>query len=261
MHVRLGVVRDVVVQDVRDPVDVETARSHVGGHEDVDLTVLQLRDGALTLRLGDVAVDGSCREPARPQPLRQVFGGLLGAYEHDHRVELLDFEDTGQRVQFALVRDLEIPLRDVRRGPGLGLHRDLDRVLEVLLRQPADRLGHGGREQRHLLGLRRIAQDALDVFGKTHVQHLVGLVEDEVVQLGDVEGALVEVVDDTARRSDDDLCATAETRQLHGVALTAVDREHLHTWQMCGVAAERLGHLQREFTRRSQDECLRLTRR
>ena len=52
-----------------DAVDVEAARGHVGGDQDVDLAVLELGDGALALRLLHVAVDGGGGEAARLQLL------------------------------------------------------------------------------------------------------------------------------------------------------------------------------------------------
>ena len=111
VHVGLGVGGDVVVDHVADPLDVETAGGDVGGDEDVELALAQLVDGALALHLGDVAVDRRRREPAGAQPLGQVLGGVLGADEDDHPVEVLDLEDAGEGVELLRVRDLEVALR------------------------------------------------------------------------------------------------------------------------------------------------------
>ncbi len=182
--------RDVVVDDVADALDVETTRGDVGGDENVERTVLELVDRALALGLHDVAVDRGRGETAGAQPLGQILGGLLRAHEDDHRLEGLDLEDTGQRVELALVGDEDPPLGDVRRRRRLRLDGDFLRILEVLLRQPADRARHGRGEQRDLLGVGGVGEDALDVLLEAHGEHLVGLVEDEELELGDVEGAL-----------------------------------------------------------------------
>ena len=100
--------------------------------------------------------------------------------------------------------------------------------MQVLLRHPADRGGHGRGEERDLLGVGGVREDGLDILGEAHLEHLVGLVEHEVLQLGEVEGALVEVVHDPAGRADDDVDAAAERRQLDAVALAAVDGQHVH---------------------------------
>ena len=48
------------------------------------------------------------------------------------------------------------------------------------------------------------------MFGEAHLQHLVCLVEHEVLQLGEVEGALGEMVHDAPWRADDDVHAAAQ---------------------------------------------------
>ena len=116
MHVGLGVVRDVVVQHVRDALDVEPAGGDVGGDEDVELSVLEGGDGALAHRLRDVAVDGHRRKPSGAQLFGDLFGGLLGADEHDHRLERLDLEQSGQRIHLAWAGHLDVALRDVLGG-------------------------------------------------------------------------------------------------------------------------------------------------
>ncbi len=257
VDVGLGVVRNVVVDDVRDAVDVESARGDVGGDEDVEGAALELADGPLALRLHDVAVDGGRRVAPGPQLLGEVLGGLLGADEDDHRLEVLDLEDAGEGVELALVRDLYVPLRDVRRGGRRRLHRDLDRVVHVLLAHLADRARHGGREQRDLLVLRSVGENALDVLLEAHLEHLVGLVEHQVLEVREVQCALLQVVDDPAGGADDDLRTAPQTGQLHAVSLAAVDRQDVQARDFGGVLAERLGHLQRELTRGGEDQRLR----
>jgi hypothetical protein len=61
------IVRHVVVDHVADALHVQATGGHVGRHQDIDLAVLELLDGALALRLLDVAIDGGGREAARLQ--------------------------------------------------------------------------------------------------------------------------------------------------------------------------------------------------
>jgi hypothetical protein len=62
------------------------------------------------------------------------------------------------------------------------------------------------------------------------------------------------VIHYAAGRPDHDMHAALEARELRFVALTTVDRQHVEAFQMRGIALERFGHLDRELTRRRQDE-------
>ena len=57
VHVGLRVVRDVVVQHVRNTFHVEASSGDVGGHQNVDTAVFERSDSPFTLGLGDIAVD------------------------------------------------------------------------------------------------------------------------------------------------------------------------------------------------------------
>ena len=145
--------------------------------------------------------------------LGDFLGGLFGADEHDHRVALLDLQQTGQRVHLPWAVHLDVALGDVLRRLRLRLDRHLDRVVQVLAGDLADGGRHGRREQRDLLVFGGVGEDAFDVLGEAHLKHLVGLVEHQVVEVGEVEAALLEVIDHPARRADDDLCAAFEPAQ------------------------------------------------
>ena len=82
-----------------------------------------------------------------------------------------------------------------------------------------------GRREEQVLALRRQdGEDLADVPDEAHVEHPVGLVEDEDLDRREVGRALVHVVEEAARRRDDDLGAGAEGPELGLVADAAVDR-------------------------------------
>ena len=91
---------------------------------------------------------------------------------------------------------------------------------------------------------------------EAHGEHLVGLVEHQVVHPRQVQGPAFEVVDDPARGADHHLRTAFQPGKLHSVGGPAVDRQHVDLRQMGSVAAERLGHLQSQLTRRGQHERL-----
>ncbi len=256
VDVGLRVDRDVVVDDVADALHVEAAGGDIRRHEDVELARPELLDCAFPLDLGDVAADRHGGVAARPQLLGERLRLVLGADEDDHSLEVLHLEDARERVDLLRIRHHQVPLARVRRSRGLVLDRDLFGVVQVLLGDPADLCGHRGREERDLFIVRGVGEDRLDVFGEAHLEHLVGLVEHEVLELGEVERALLEVIHDAAGRADHDMYAAAQCRKLHAVALAAVDRKDVHAPDVGCVLLERLADLQGEFAGRGEDERL-----
>src|SRR5690606_17491278 len=57
VHIGFVIIWNVVVDDVTDPLDIKAACGHIGRHKNVEATFLELFDGALTLRLGDITVE------------------------------------------------------------------------------------------------------------------------------------------------------------------------------------------------------------
>ena len=258
MDVALGVARDVVIQHVADALHIQAARGDIGGHQYVDLAVLEVLNGFLALRLLHVAVDGRRRQPPGAELHGQFFGGDLGACEYEHRFERLGFQDAGQRVEFVYAADRPVTMPDVGGGGRARLYGDLDRILEVRLGDALDLRRHRRREQHDLPRRRRLLDHALDVVDEAHAQHFVGFVEHQTAQFGQVQRAAVEVVDHAAGRADDDMHAALERLQLRLVALAAVDRQHVETGQVHGVLLESLGDLDRQFAGRRQHQRLRL---
>ena len=258
MHVTFGVVRNVIVQHVADALHIQATRGHVGGDQDVQLAVLELLDGAFTLLLLHVAVDGGGGQATGLQFLRQFFGAQLGAGEDDHGFEGFCFQDPGQRIQFVHATDEPVALADVGGRGGLGGDGDFLRVTQVGLGDAADHRRHGGREQGDLAGRRSLLQHRFHVIDEAHAQHFVGFVQHQRGQLGQVQGAAVQMVDDATRRSHHHVHATLQSGQLRRIALATVDRQHHETGDLVGIALEGLGDLDGQFAGWCQHERLRL---
>ncbi len=206
--------------------------------------------------LRDIPVDGRRGKPSGTQLFGDLLGRLLGAHEDDHRLELLDLEHPGQRVHLAAARHLNVALRNILGGSRFRFGRDFERIVQILGGDLADPRRHGRREQGHLLVFRGFGQDAVDFFGEAHGEHLVGLIEHQVVHTRQVQRAAIEVVDNTARSAHHDVRTASQPGQLHGVGGPAVDRQHVELLQISPVAAERLGHLQGQLPGGSQHQRL-----
>src|SRR5699024_11472340 len=125
---------------VRDAFDSQAASGDVGGDQDVQTTVLELVDGAHALCLSNIAVDGGSLVASGVQAHRELLGDILGANEHDHRIEVGDLENAGQGVQLLAVVHDQVVLLDVLRGALGGLDRHFLRLVEVSLDRKSTRL-------------------------------------------------------------------------------------------------------------------------
>ena len=144
--------------------------------------------------------------------------------------------------------------------------RDLGRIGEITVGELLDRLRHGRREEQGLALRRHQRDDPLQRVDEAEVEHLVGLVEDEDLELAQGQRALVDQVEQPARRRDQHVDAARDVRTLlpiedaaeHGadreahelaIGLGAVGdlpgelarrREHQHAaGRACGMLRER----------------------
>ncbi len=72
------------------------------------------------------------------------------------------------------------------------------RVVEQGVGQQSDFLGHGGREQQVLSARGQRGQDLADVPHETHVEHVVGFVQDEGFDLVEAQQPLLQQVEHAA---------------------------------------------------------------
>ena len=124
--------------------------------------------------------------------------GFVEAQQVDHRVLGLGRAD-GHR----LVGDVAVPAVVADR-------RNAQRVALVLPGEPGDRRRHRRRKQQRAAAVGSRVEDLLEVLAKTHVEHLVGLVEHHGAQRGEVERAALEVVAQPPGGADDALRAGAQ---------------------------------------------------
>ena len=257
VDVDVGRRRDVVVHDVADLLDVEATGGDVGGDEDVEGAVAEAGHDPVALFLREAAVERRRVAAAAAERHGEVVHLAAGAREHQRRDAVLDVEDPAQRGELVRAADDVGDLahaRGVARG-GARLDADRDRVPQVTPGEPGDRARDRGREQRRLVDLGQRAEDLLEVVGEAHVEHLVGLVEHDGLDLVEPDRPALEVIDGAPRRRDDDVDPAREPVELRRDRLAAVDGHDARP-DLASVLVGRLGHLHRELARRRQDERL-----
>jgi hypothetical protein len=141
-----------------------------------------------------------------------------------------------------------------------GIDLDALRRAGHPLRHVAHRPVERRREQHRLARSRRRGNDPFDVFDETHVEHAVGFVENQHLQQREVDLARTHVVDQPARRRDQNLGVAPEKFHLLRIGHAAEDRHGPHLMELATVLFGRRSHLQREFAGRRQHQHARLCR-
>ena len=130
---------------------------------------------------------------------------------------------------------------------------DLGRIAEDGPRQPPDLVRERRREHQVLPSRRQELDDPLDVRQEAHVEHPVGLVQDEDLDLAEVRHPLADEVEQAARRRYEDLHAGAERLDLRVHRDPAVDDGRAER-DRPAIRPDALVDLHRELAGRDEDQ-------
>ena len=100
VHVAFRILRQVEVDDVRDPGDVKPARRDVRRDEHVDAAVAELAHDGIALILRQVAVQSVSGIAALLQRFAQLVHAALRAAEHDRQIGRFHVEQTAEHFEF-----------------------------------------------------------------------------------------------------------------------------------------------------------------
>ena len=260
VQVGLLVVGALVVDDVRDVVDVDAAGGDVRGDEHIDLAGAERAQRLLACALAEIAVHRADSEAALGEVVAYSLCLALGAREDHGELAPVGLQDAGE--QLDLVHRVDAPhvLLDRVDSGVLVAHvgsAKVHRLRHVAAGEIDDLPRHGGGEE-HGLALRGDHRDdALDIGQEAHVEHLVGLIEHEHLDMREVEVATVGEVDDAARGADDDVDAVLQGLDLRLVRAAAVDGQDADALDATG-ALDVGGDLESELAGRADDQGLGL---
>ena len=164
-----------------------------------------------------------------------------------------------ERPDLVLVRHNGISLVNCIHRGGLGGDRNLYGILQMLACNLLNRGGHRRAKQRGQAIIRSARRDCLNVLGKAHAQHLIGLVEDQHAHVRQIQRALLDKVDDATRRANDDLSAALECTDLGAVGRAAIHGNNVEAGSTSSKILNRLGALHGELTGGRQNEGLHVT--
>ncbi len=269
MHVILGMNRHVEIEDVAHVLDIEAAGGDVAADQERDLALLETRQHLVARGLGHVAVQLPDVEAVALQGLENHRHVALAVAEDQRVAHVFALEQRAQRgALFAvsdpgaapvLVRDHDQALGDGFGGAGGRRHRDFLRVHQELVGEPADFRRHGRREKQGLAHARQQIHDLLDIGHEAHVEHAVGLVDHQDLDVGEQQPPALEQVEQAARRRDQHVGAAVDNPDLV-VEGFATDQQRLGELGVLAVDDEVFGDLGGEFAGRLQDQGARHAR-
>jgi hypothetical protein len=211
VDVVLAVSGEIVVDDQRDLLDINTTGQKIGGDQDTRRAGTELLHDDITLGLVHVSVHGRDGE---------VTGSELVGEPVDLSARVAEDDGLGDGDGLVQVREgVELPLLlldgnvellDTFEGKLVLLDEDTDGVTHELGGDLEDVLGHGGGQKDNLGRLGKELEDVVDLLGETARQHLIGLVEDKHLHRVGLEDTALDHVVDTAGGTDNDLGTVLE---------------------------------------------------
>ena len=169
--------------------DIEAARRDVAAHQEFHLAALEGGQGLHAHRLHHVAVQLGGVEAVTVEGAVKHADITLAVAEDEGVLDVLVADQLTQGVALLLlaaarpgaviVPDRDHPLDDVNRRGRRRRHVNFLGVHEEGFAKTPDLGRHGGRKEQGLAYLGRQRDDALDVGDETHVQHAVGFVDDQ----------------------------------------------------------------------------------
>jgi hypothetical protein len=217
MDVVLTVGGEIIVDDQRDLLDIDTTGQEIGGDQDAGRAGSELLHNQITLTLVHVTVHGRDSKVAGSELVGKPVDLSSGVAKDNCLCNGDGLVEIRKCVQLPiLLLNGNIKLLDTFEGKLGLLDQDTDGVAHELGGNLEDILGHSGGQKDNLSGLWKELEDVVDLLGETTRKHLIGLIENEHLHGVGLQETTLNHVVDTARSTDNDLRALLES--LHVIA-------------------------------------------
>ena len=253
VDVAFRLVREVEVDHVRQVDDVEAPGGDVRRHEHSRHAPLEARQRLLARVLRLVAVDRLGPDLVALELLGDRVGAVLGAREDERVLDGRAVEKVLEQLDlFGFLHVVDPVLHGLGGGRDRG-HGHPDRVAKDGVGEPLDLPRHRRREEEGLPLRGQLVDDAPDVVDEAHVEHPVGLVEDERFDGPQLHESLRHQVEEASGRGDEDVDPPPERLRLRPLVDAAEDDGVLEGG-VPAVRAEALRDLGGQLPRRRQHE-------
>src|ERR1700678_1111116 len=224
VHIILFIPGQVVIENHFNIINIDTASGDIRCHQEFQAGRTKLIHYSVPLALAHVTVDTVGGISATNQLLGQMIDRPFGVAEDNTKLEIVEINDAGQGLGFSVTAAFDVSLFNGGHSQDLMLDANSLGVRCVGLDQLKNRLRHRGRETDELPALRNGAQNLFDVVPEPHVEHFIGFIQDYHSHRIELERSALDMIQNSARRTNHDLHSLLERPELTIVRLTAVDR-------------------------------------
>ena len=253
VHVSLGDVRQIEINDMADAVHIDTASGDIGGDQSSDRSLAESREHPLALALRLVAVDRFGGDAGLDQPARDLVGAALGPGKDESAVDCLAFQDIDEDGGFRGAVDTDDALLDAPDRRGTRRYRNIDRIAQHLRGEFGDGARHRRRKQQRLSLRRKLGDDFADVVNEAHVEHSVGFVEDKAFDTAQAKRILLDKIEQPPWRGDKNIDASEQRAHLRPHRDPA-NHQRARDAKMAAVGAEAVENLPRQFACRAEHQ-------
>ena len=193
------------MDDATDVVDVNTAGSHIGGYQHLQLAFGELAQRALTRALLHVAVHGLRVDAQFFQVARHAITVAFGLAENQQLRDAL----ADRANDLVLVHVMDAKEQVVHRADRVGgfIDGNRDRIGLVRTNEVADIAVERCGEEHRLIAAVTMPQDPFDLRGEPVISHSVGFVKRDDLNVIEADLVRLDEIDQTQRRRNDDLDA------------------------------------------------------
>lgn len=221
MDVVVNVAGQIIVDDMGDVGNVKSTGSNGRSYHDGSPASSKSLESHLSFALGTITVDGGSREVVAHQEVAQHVRHPLCFDEHKSEPEvLLGLRSENVKQDAPLIEILNILdlLSDVFGCASNSSNAQEDIILQKVLGKHLNVSGecsteHEGltvRSAGHILSLNNTPDLGLE----THVKHAIGLVKDEILDVGEADAATFDQVNKTARCGAKEVTTTFDKAEL-----------------------------------------------
>ena len=159
-------------------------------------------------------MEGEGVDLAAPEFVGDVVGGVLPGHEDEHLFPLVGGDEMAQQGGALVGVDSDGALGDGCFVDGGGLDVDAGGIVEEIEGDGLEGGREGGGEEEVLAALGKEGEDAVEFIGKAEIEHAVSFVEDEGRDAVEVEGVVIDEVEQASWGGDHEVGTSAEGHHL-----------------------------------------------